>query len=71
MENKKLTNPIDGELKEEELRAVAGGSGGELIRSLPLNNPDMMICTECGKLKRIEYYYHEKRICGECLKNAN
>ena len=72
MANKERANPSSGELKEEELRAVAGGSGdGELIRSLPRNNSDMAICTKCGQLKRIEYFYHKKRICGACLKNAN
>ena len=71
MENRKPTNPGFEKLDEEELSAVSGGTdSGEPIRSLPLNNPDVAICTVCGKLKKIEYYYHAKRICGACLESA-
>jgi len=71
MENSKLINPIPKKLNEEDLSAVSGGTDNvELIRSLPLNNPDMAICTVCRKLKRIEFYYNEKRICGACLESA-
>lgn len=70
MEDKKLTNPGFEKLNDEDLRVVSGGvDNGVAIPSLPRNNSNLEICTVCGKLKRIEYYYHEKRICGACLEN--
>ena len=71
MENRNLTNPGSEKLNDEDLGVVSGGTdNGEVIRSLPRNNPDMAICTVCGKLKRIEFYYNEKKICGACLESV-
>jgi len=75
MENRKLTNPISEELNEEDLSVVSGGNGNSMSVSNPIPNlsrgmSDMAICTKCGQLKKIEYYYHEKRICGACLESA-
>ena len=69
MENNELKKSIPEELNEEELSMLAGAVDNSVaIPSLPCSNPNILRCTECGKLKRIDllFIYNEKRICNEC-----